>query len=115
MIKDPLVYLVDILESITQIQEYVGGLTRQEFNDNELIQDAVIRRLEIIGEATKRLDDDFRHEFPQIPWKNMTGLRDVLAHDYSEVDLDQIWLVIKDDLPGLEQNITSILESKQHE
>ncbi|MEI6156778.1 MAG: DUF86 domain-containing protein [Atribacterota bacterium] len=71
---------------------------------------AVIRSLEIIGEETKKIPQEFRNQYPDIPWKKMTGMRDKLIHDYFGVDLEMIWLVITEDLPYLEPNIKQLVE-----
>lgn len=71
---------------------------------------AVIRSLEIIGEATKKIPQEFRNQYPDIPWKKMTGMRDKLIHDYFGVDLEMIWLVITENLPYLEPNIKQLVE-----
>lgn len=113
MTKTAKPYLEDIIESVEQIENYIQEVNASQdlFEENILVQDAVIRRLEIIGEATKRLEQDFRDQYEHIPWKQMAGLRDFLIHEYDEVDLDQIWLVLQDDLPILKQEISQILES----
>ena len=108
-------YLEDILNSIFQIEEYFGDVDQkfESFIKDTKTQDSIIRRLEIIGEATKRLEEEFKQSYQDIPWKRMTGMRDVLIHDYDEADLEQIWQVIIDDLPILKDQILEIL--KLHE
>jgi len=105
-------YLQDIWESILAIEEYTKDCTEDEFNSNRQIQDAVIRRLEIIGEAVKNIDDDFRYKYPQIPWKKIAGIRDIIAHEYFGVKLERVWDVIIKDLPGLRDKIKSIMEEE---
>ena len=106
--KDDLVYLRHIIDAIMDIDAYtVGG--REEFFAAKMIQDAVIRNLEIIGEAVKNLSPAFCSEHPDIPWKQIAGLRDVLIHHYFGVDLDSVWLVVKRRLPGLLQRLESLL------
>jgi len=99
MKKIALPYLEDILHSIGQIEQYVAddGRSKETFVKNTQAQDAIARRLEIIGKATKRLHEDFKEEYNQIPWKLMSGLRDVLIHEYDQIDLDQVWEVIQKD------------------
>jgi len=87
--RDNRLYLADILESIQRIQSYTeGGI--ETFAQTPMIQDAVIRNLAVIGEATKQLPIDFRQRYPDIPWKKIAGLRDVLIHDYLRIDTNEI-------------------------
>ncbi|MFH1387450.1 MAG: DUF86 domain-containing protein [bacterium] len=109
MKRDYSIYLQDILESISAIEEYVKDFSVARFQDNRQVQDAVIRRLEIIGEAVKNLDDDFRNNYPQIPWKQIAGMRDVLIHEYFGVNSLRVWEAIQKDLPPLKQNILTII------
>jgi len=110
MSKDIRVYLNDILESIAQIERYVKKTTRSKFNKNTQIQDAILRRLEIIGEAVKNVPEDFRGSHPKVPWKKIAGMRDILIHEYSGVDLKRVWKVIKEDLVDLKENISGIIK-----
>jgi uncharacterized protein with HEPN domain len=87
MQKSNLYYLLHIKDCILKIEEYTDTLNQQNFLKNSLVQDAVIRNFEIIGEATKQLSKEFRLKYPDIPWKSMAGLRDKLIHDYIGVDL----------------------------
>ena len=89
MTKDPRVYLAHILECLRKIECFTAeGRTR--FSQDAMVQDAVLRNFEIIGEAAKRLDDSFRAAHPQIPWRALAGLRDVLIHQYEGVDLGRV-------------------------
>ncbi len=99
------------MESINKIESYTLGFPEKEFRASNQIQDAVIRNLEIIGEAAKNVPADFRSKFPKIPWKEISGMRDVLIHQYFGVDLDAVWKVINDDLPALKQKIKEILKT----
>lgn len=108
MTKDPRVYLAHILECIERIERFTRG-GREDFFREVLIQDAVIRNVEIIGEAAKRVDDDYRATHPQIPWRGMTALRDVLIHQYEGVELGKVWAVVERNLPQLKQSIKEIL------
>jgi uncharacterized protein with HEPN domain len=108
MTKDPRVYLAHILECIERIERFTRG-GREDFFREVLIQDAVIRNVEIIGEAAKRVDDDYRATHPQIPWRGMTALRDVLIHQYEGVELGKVWAVVERNLPQLKQAIKEIL------
>lgn len=87
----------------------MGG--RESFLHSVLVQDGVIRNLEVIGEATRQISQDLRDEHPQVPWRRIAGLRNVLIHEYLGVDLDQVWAVVVSDVPALEQDIKRILET----
>ncbi len=108
MIKNDQVYLEHILEAISKIENFVNGLTKFDFDKNVLIQDAVIRNFEIIGEATKRISKQFTQSHPEIPWQDMAGMRDKLIHDYLDVDLDVVWKTVEVDIPLLRKIISSI-------
>lgn len=108
MSKDPRVYLAHIMECIQKIERYTKD-GRERFLDDQLIQDAVLRNFEVIGEAAKRLDDAYRASHPQIPWRAVAGLRDMLIHQYEGVDLNKVWAIVEGDLPGLKKSITAML------
>ncbi|EKD80382.1 MAG: protein of unknown function DUF86 [uncultured bacterium] len=109
MIKDIRLYLEDILESITLIDSYMSNVEHDAFLTNRQLQDAVVKRLEVIGEAVKRLDKDFRESHPELPWKGMVGLRDVLVHDYDKVILEALWQLIHNgDLQSVKDQINKI-------
>src|SRR3989344_959859 len=110
MSKDVRIYIDDILEGIMQIEKYTKKVNENKFNKNIQLQDAVLRRLEIIGEAVKNIPENFRDSHTKIPWKKIAGLRDILIHEYSGVDLKRIWKVIKEDLPDLKEKILKIKE-----
>ena len=97
--------LLDILESARSIQNYLAGVSRESFMANEEKQDAVLRRFEIIGEAASRLSPETQACFPTLPFRSMRGMRNIIAHDYGEVDLDQVRKTAMDDLPGLVENL----------
>jgi uncharacterized protein with HEPN domain len=109
MTRDMRPYIQDILASIEAIED-VQFTTEEQFYRNRQVQDAVLRRLEIIGEAVKNLDEDFKNRYPEIPWKKIAGLRDVLIHEYFGVSLKRIWRVIKIDLVDLKFKISRIWE-----
>ena len=94
-------YKKDILDSIQNIETYLGEMEREGFLHDKKTQDSVIRRLQIIGEASKRLSAEFKASTPHIEWKPIAGTRDILIHDYGTVDLDAIWKIITEDLPKL--------------
>jgi len=94
-------YLADILESISEVEEFLHGLTYDSFATDRKTVNAVIRSLEVIGEATKHIPASFRNRHPDIPWSRMAGMRDVLIHDYMGVDLKTVWKVAQDRLPEI--------------
>jgi len=100
--KDDLFYIENILQSINRIKLYISGKDYTAFVDDFIIQDAVVRQLEIIGEATKRISKDFRNDNPEIPWADMAGMRDILIHDYIDVDLNIVWKTASESIPKLQ-------------
>ncbi|MBK6962663.1 MAG: DUF86 domain-containing protein [Bacteroidales bacterium] len=106
--KDDIAFIEHILLCIDKIQEYTKNLTAQDFNNSELIQDAVIRNIEIIGEATKKISKDLKSQYLEIPWKEMSGMRDKLIHDYFGVDVDVVWKTVNEDIPFLKSLIENI-------
>jgi uncharacterized protein with HEPN domain len=110
MKRDVKIYLNDILGSIEKIEKYMKDVTREEFFKDTKLQDAVMRRLEIIGEATKNIPEYFRKKYPNIPWKKIAGMRDVLIHVYFGVNVERVWVVIKKDLPDLKEKLKEILK-----
>ena len=93
------IYAQHILDAISRIELYTAGIERSAFRSTPMIQDAVIRQLEIIGEATKMLSLDFRERRPNIPWRSIAGMRDKLIHQYFGVDIDMVWQTAIDDIP----------------
>ena len=111
MNKDNLVYIQDILDAIEKIKRYCKGVKKQEFLKNELLMDGIVRNLEIMGEAVKRLSDEFRSMYPDIPWRKIAGMRDKIIHDYINVNYDIVWDAVKEDLPQLEKKLREIIKS----
>ena len=93
--------LLDMLISARRALEYVRGKTQNEFLADGALQDMVVRRLEIVGEAAVRVSQETRDSLPGIPWRKVVGLRNVLIHQYFRLDLDRVWEVLQDDLPKL--------------
>jgi uncharacterized protein with HEPN domain len=108
MHKNDLAYTDHILDCIKKIRKFTKGIEKKEFEKNDLIQDAVIRNFEIIGEASKRISKDFKKVYYDIPWKEISGMRDKLIHDYLGVDIEVIWKTITQDLLLLEKQIRKI-------
>ncbi len=110
MKKDMRVYLDDIIESIYAIEEYTKGMDQADFFDANKTQDAVMRRLGIIGEATKNISDEFKAQHSAIPWREMAGMRDVLIHEYSGVKLGRVWSTIEKDIPKLKKQLEQVMK-----
>ncbi|MFM6180126.1 MAG: DUF86 domain-containing protein [Dolichospermum sp.] len=108
--KDERLYLSNIQECIERIEEYTKG-GKEEFMQTKMIQDAVIRNFEIIGEATKRLSPELRSKYSDVPWQQMAGLRDVLIHDYLKVNLNLVWQIIEQNLSDLKRQVAAIMQN----
>ena len=110
MKKDVFIFLEHIIENILDIEEFSTGLTKEELKNDKLKQNAIVRSLEIIGEAVKNVPNTFRNKHSQIEWSKISGLRDKLIHHYFGVDFNTIWDVIKVDLPELKKKVKLILK-----
>jgi uncharacterized protein with HEPN domain len=106
--KEDSVYLQHVAESIARIRNYTSR-GHETFVAEAIVQDAVIRNLEVVGEAVKRISESTRLKAPQIPWKQIAGMRDMLIHNYFGVQLDRVWQVVDRDLPVLETAVTELL------
>jgi uncharacterized protein with HEPN domain len=101
-------FIIHILSAIERIESYTKDVSENDFIENFLIQDAVMRNLEIIGEASKKLSNEVKKTNPEIPWKKITGMRDKLIHDYFGVDLISVWAVVDSDLGELKKQLLKI-------
>src|SRR5688572_15332807 len=106
------VYLVDILESMKIALDYVSGKTWDDFYEDLQCQDAVLRRIEIIGEAARHISPQTRRKHSQIPWREMTSLRNLVIHQYDVVDINQVWNTVQSRLPSLVEELSKILPSE---
>jgi len=108
MIKDDLIYIDHILDCIRKINDFSNGLSLKEFRKNEMAQDAIIRNIEIIGEASKKISIETKETYNNIPWKEIAGMRDKLIHDYLGVDVNVVWKTVREDIPALKRLISGI-------
>ncbi len=106
-------YLNDILDSIADIREFTKGMTFEQFSQDRKTVNAVIRSLEIIGEATKKIPDSIRQADINVPWKEIAGMRDKLIHDYFGVDLELVWITIQEDIENYDFTIKKLLNKVQ--
>jgi uncharacterized protein with HEPN domain len=108
--KDDKLYLVHIAESIDKIETYLAGLDFTAFMENAMVQDAVLRNLQVLAESTQRLSDGFKSRYPEIEWYKIAGLRNILVHDYLGIDLETVWAVAAEKLLALKTIAQSTLE-----
>jgi uncharacterized protein with HEPN domain len=110
MKRDDTVYLLHILDAIDLIEEYTKGMSENEFFSNSMAHDAVIRQMEIIGEAAKNVSDEFQDKHRTLPWLKMIGIRNKIIHEYFNVNYAIVWDTVKDDLPSLKKSIKKIIK-----
>ena len=112
MRKDYRLFIKDILDAIEKIEEFVASMDFEEFKNDDKTVSAVVRKLEIIGEATKNIPDEIKQKYPHLPWKEMAKIRDKLIHGYFVVDYEIVWKVIKEELPLLKPQMEKILQEE---
>jgi len=108
MKRDNRLYIDDIVACIEMIEGYVAGITEDDFKSDVQKQDAVARRIEIIGEASKNISAEYKKKHSEIPWRKIAGMRDILVHAYFGVNIDRIWAVVKKDLPHLKKQMKKV-------
>ena len=110
MKKDSKIFLLHILDSIKLIEDFTKDCSIEKFFESDIIQNATIRMIEIIGEAVKNIPKDFKTKHPEVPWKEIAGTRDKLIHEYFGVDLKLTYKIVKESIPELKENILKILK-----
>ncbi|NIT61819.1 MAG: DUF86 domain-containing protein [Aliifodinibius sp.] len=113
--RDARLFLEDILDAIKKVKRYTSNLTFHEFTKNDLISDAVIRNLEVIGEAARNIPPEIRNQYGTIDWRRVTGFRNIAIHAYFSVDLEIVWTIATQRLDELESVITQILNDIETE
>jgi uncharacterized protein with HEPN domain len=108
-VKDDKLYLIHMSECIQRVEKYTSG-GQDEFMQSELIQDAVIRNLQIMAESSQRISEERKERHPEVDWFRISGFRNVLVHDYLGVDLERVWNIIDADLPGLKSAVSIMLD-----
>ena len=111
--RDYNLYLEDMLTSMKRIEEYIGDMEFRKFKMNYMIVDAIIRNFEIIGEASKNVPTEIKNKYPEIPWKKMYGLRNLIAHEYFGIDYEMIWEISKNNLPQNSIDLREIIEKEK--
>jgi len=104
-------YMIDIVESAKLAIAYLGEKSREDFFLDSQCQDAVVRRIEIIGEAARRISDETRSEYTELPWSDMIGMRNLMIHEYDDIDIAIVWETVKNDLPLLIDSLEKILDT----
>jgi len=115
MTRDYIDYIDDILNSVEELEEFIEGMDYETFSSDRKTENAVIRSLEVMGEAAAKIPDTIRDKYPDIPWKRMVGMRNKLIHDYFGVDLDIIWAVSTEEIPPLKVHIKRLRDNMETE
>jgi uncharacterized protein with HEPN domain len=113
MPRDYKLYLEDILGAIEKIEEYSKDVSFVELNENQLLLDAILYNLQIIGEAAKHISDDIKKKHPDVEWRKIAGLRDIVAHEYIGISLEIVWDILQNKLPSLHSAINLVMEESQ--
>lgn len=108
--KIDLTYLGDVFDAVKRIESYLRGVDKEGFLENHMMQDAVMHQIEIIGEASNNVSNEFREKHPEFPWTLMRAIRNKIVHDYREVNLNIIWDTARNDLPPLKKQVKKLLD-----
>jgi len=106
MIKNDTVYIEHMLECLNRIDDYVND--KEQFYSTKIVQDAVVRNLQVMSGSSQRLSDKAKEDYPEVPWRQISGFRNILVHDYLGIDLDVIWSVLEQELPNLKKALISM-------
>lgn len=109
------VYIRDILQNMCDAEEFIQGMDYEQFVTDKKTLNAVLRSIEVMGEATKHVPNDLRTRYPAVPWKEMAGMRDKLIHEYAGVDVETVWLVIRDRIPAIRPMIEKVLQDLEEQ
>lgn len=112
---DITLYIKDILKNMEKAEKFIKGITYEDFASDEKTNYAVVRCIEIIGEAAKNIPENIRRKYPDIPWKKMSGMRDKTSHFYFGIDMKKVWLAVKRDIPKIKTQIRKILKDISNE
>lgn len=112
MPRDEAAYLIDMMVASSKARKYVYGMTYRQFRESDLHQSAVLKQVEIVGEAASHISSDTRHAHPEIPWHQIVGLRNRLVHAYYDIVLDTLWRVVQDELPILITQLEPLVPSE---
>lgn len=107
--RSPRLYVVDMLRAIDKIGRFTEGLDLASFSDSEMVVDAVLKNLEVLGEAARNVPDEVRNAHPEIPWKRIVGLRNIVAHAYFGVDLENVWKIVGENVPEVRPSVEALL------
>jgi len=113
MPRDYKLYLEDILEAIEKIQAYMQGVSFDKLQGNNMLQDAILHNLEIIGEAAKHVPDELKAKTSELEWRKIAGIRDVIAHEYFGISMEIVWDILQNKLPDLRSQVSAFLEEKK--
>jgi uncharacterized protein with HEPN domain len=108
--KDDRLYLIHISECIGRIESYTAGMTKDAFLSSTLVQDGVLRNLQVMAESTQRLSDHVKENHPTIDWHKIAGFRNILVHDYLGVDVERVWTILNKELPVLKKTVAAIMK-----
>lgn len=111
MVRDSKLFLTDIIECIDSIEQYLADKTKADIISDDLLQDAVLRRLEIIGEASNQLQESVKQAHPEVPWRDIVNMRNIFVHGYFGIDIELVWEDLHEDLAKLREQIMKILET----